>query len=69
MTETTNEVALLTVRLAPEELATLAATARRNRLPADVLARVLITYGLGQLERGDKAIERAIKGSRDASVP
>jgi hypothetical protein len=68
MSEETNEVALLTVTLSPGELAALAAAARRVELTAPRLAQLLITYGLAQLERGDRDIERAVKGSRDAAV-
>ncbi len=68
MPDTTNKLALLTVMLAPEELAALSAAAKRAEISTHRLAQLLIAYGLAQLATGDKDIERAVKGSRDASM-
>jgi hypothetical protein len=65
---TTNEVAVLTVTLTPAELAALAAAARRAEMPLARLAQLFIAYCLTQLETGDAGLERAVKGSRDASL-
>jgi hypothetical protein len=66
--ETTNKLALLTVMLAPEEPAALSAAAKRAEISTMRLAQLLIAYGLAQLERGDKDVERAVKGSRDVGM-
>lgn len=68
MTEATNKLALITVLLAPEELAALSAAARRLGVTTQRLAQALIAHGLAGLERGDAELERAVKGSRDAAV-
>ena len=65
---TPNEVAVLTVALTPAELGALAAAARRTGMPLARLAQIFITYCLAQLETGDSGLERAVKGSRDASI-
>lgn len=56
----------VSVRLTAREHAEVAATAKAAGIPAGRLARVLITYGLGELARGNDDLQRAIKTSRDA---
>ena len=58
----------VTVTLEAAEHDALAAAAARCGLPAAELARALVLWGLGRLERGDAELLRAVKGSRDAGV-
>jgi hypothetical protein len=54
------------IRMSEHEHDWLTRVAEVQGLPAAELGRVLITYGLAKLERGDKELERAVKTSRDA---
>ncbi len=56
----------VTVRLTAREHAEVTTAAKAAGVPAGRLARVLITYGLGELARGNEDLQRAIKTSRDA---
>lgn len=59
---------LVTTRLAAREYAALAGAAKRAGVPVPELVRVFITFCLDRLEAGDAALQRAVKGSRDAAV-
>ncbi len=59
---------VVAVRMDAKAHAALAAAAGRAKVPVARLARVLIAFGLAKLARGNAEIERALKGSRDASV-
>jgi hypothetical protein len=56
---------LVTMRLSGDEHAVLVAAAACAAVPVARLARMLVRYGLEQLDRRDPGIERAIKVSRD----
>jgi hypothetical protein len=59
---------VVAVRMDPKAHAALAGAAKRAKVPVARLARVLIAFGLAKLKQGNTEIERALKGSRDASV-
>ena len=55
-------------RLAPVEYTALVKAAKRAEVPVAELVRIFITFCMDRLESGDTELQRAVKGSRDASV-
>jgi len=56
---------LVSIRITADEHGVLAAAATCAGMPVARLARVLLEFGLAQLERGNPELDRAIKVSRD----
>lgn len=56
---------LVSIRLTGDEHRVLGEAASRAEIPPARLARVLLLFGLGELERAEPRLDRAIKVSRD----
>ena len=59
-------VVVASIRMSDLEHGALAAAAVRAGMPAARLARLLIDFGIAELNCGNQDLERAIKTSRDA---
>ena len=57
---------VVSIRMMDSEQQALAEAAAAHGVSVACLARVLTSFGIAQLARGNKELERAVKTSRDA---
>ena len=59
-------LATVTMRLEPHRKEELVRAAQKYGLSTTRLSRVLVEYGVSELAKGNVAVQRVVKGSRDA---